>query len=155
MSLLRNTEIPGIFRFIFQNLLFLYVLWTREVKRGLWPLLTNILVSPQAGIPGKGWKRHITLASNHCTNPGVTSLKNHIKENCRGAKIFSCDSQAPCKFPNKAMTLKSMSFQSLIDFQCLLKKHIVYMSGCADIQTGWDGHSSLVSKPGFQKEWTK
>lgn len=77
------------------------------------------------------------------------------KGNCHGAKIFSCDSQASCNFPNKALTLKSMSFQSLIDFHRLMKKHIVYVSGCADIQTGWDGHNSVVSEPGFQTEWTK
>lgn len=116
-------------------MLSLHTLDQTEVQRGLWPLLTNILGSPPASIPGEEKKAH-----NTCK----LSLHKHrrflaeelYKGNCHRAKIFSCDSQASCNFPNKAMTLKSMSFQSLIDFHRLMKKYIVYVSGCADIKTG-------------------
>lgn len=134
---------------------FLYILWTRQRSKGVFGLFWPTYRVPlQQIFLGRGKK-----ACNSCK----LSLHKHrrflaeepYKGNCHGAKIFSCDSQASCNFPNKAMTLKSMSFQSLIDFHRLMKKHIVYVSGCADIKTGWDGHSSVVSKPGFQTEWTK
>lgn len=134
---------------------FFYILLTRQRSEGVfglfwpthWVLLQQIFL-------GRGKK-----ACNTCK----LSLYKHrrflaeepYKGNCHGAKIFSCDSQASCNFPNKATTLKSMSFQSLIDFHRLMKQHIVYVSGCADIKTGWDGHSSVVSKPGFQTEGTE
>lgn len=117
-------------------MLFLHTVDQTEIQKAVWPLLTNILGSPSANIPGKEKKRRATLASYHSHKHRRFLAEEPYKGNCHGAKIFSCDSQASCNFPNKAMTLKSMSFQSLIDFHRLMKKHIVYVSGCADIKTG-------------------
>lgn len=155
VNLLRNIEYQGVFSLPLKTCFF-YMLWTRQRSKrvfGLfWPTYWLLLHQIFLGRKKKG---HATLASYHSHKHRRFLAEEPYKGNCHGAKIFSCDSQASCNFPNKAMTLKSVSFQSLIDFHRLMKKHIVYMSGCADIKTGWDGHSSVVSKPGFQTEWTK